>query len=107
VNKIYLESIDVKGCLLSKSFSIALRTILKLASRPSGVRPAPLPTVTAPTPMSVSQPQPETPQTPVVRPARRIASAQLMAGKREIIIEHGQDEYRLRITGSGKLILTK
>ncbi len=30
-----------------------------------------------------------------------------MAGKREIIIEHGQDEYRLRITGSGKLILTK
>jgi hemin uptake protein HemP len=38
---------------------------------------------------------------------RRIASECLMGGKREIIIEHGADEYRLRITGSGKLILTK
>jgi hemin uptake protein HemP len=38
---------------------------------------------------------------------RRIASERLMDGKREIIIEHGADEYRLRITGSGKLILTK
>ncbi len=30
-----------------------------------------------------------------------------MKGKREIIIQHGLEEYRLRITASGKLILTK
>ena len=47
------------------------------------------------------------PATPSGRSPRRIASAQLMAGNREIIIEHGDDEYRLRLTGSGKLILTK
>jgi hemin uptake protein HemP len=57
----------------------------------------------------VSAPQADARRSPSssVREARRIASEQLMAGKREIIIEHGQDEYRLRITGSGKLILTK
>jgi hemin uptake protein HemP len=37
----------------------------------------------------------------------RIASDQLMKGRREIIIQHGRDEYRLRITAAGKLILTK
>jgi hemin uptake protein HemP len=43
----------------------------------------------------------------VPQPVRRIASDRLMAGRREIIIEHGHDQYRLRVTGSGKLILTK
>ncbi len=38
---------------------------------------------------------------------RRVSSAQLMAGEQELVIEHGDDEYRLRITGKGKLILTK
>jgi hemin uptake protein HemP len=38
---------------------------------------------------------------------RRIASAELMAGRREIAILHDGQEYRLRITAAGKLILTK
>ena len=39
--------------------------------------------------------------------AARIASEQLMKGRREIIIQHGREEYRLRVTAAGKLILTK
>jgi hemin uptake protein HemP len=46
-------------------------------------------------------------QPPALPRGRRIASDRLMGGRREIIIEHGSDEYRLRVTGSGKLILTK
>ena len=34
-------------------------------------------------------------------------SEQLLAGKRESVIEHNGVEYRLRLTGQGKLILTK
>ena len=46
-------------------------------------------------------------EAPPGRGPRRIASEQLMAGRHEIIIAHGDDEYRLRLTGSGKLLLTK
>jgi len=41
------------------------------------------------------------------RVVARIASDQLMKGQREIIIQHGREEYRLRVTATGKLILTK
>lgn len=34
-------------------------------------------------------------------------SQQLFQGKREIVIEHNQERYRLLITKSGKLILNK
>ncbi len=37
----------------------------------------------------------------------RINSETLLAGQKEIIIEHAGDEYRLRKTRQGKLILTK
>ena len=37
----------------------------------------------------------------------RIASADLFAGCREIIISHNNQDYTLRITSNGKLILTK
>jgi hemin uptake protein HemP len=37
----------------------------------------------------------------------KIASDRLMNGRREIIIQHGPEQYRLRITGAGKLLLTK
>jgi len=47
------------------------------------------------------------PDTTQPRSIRRIASQQLMDGRREVIIEHGSEEYRLRLTGAGKLILTK
>ena len=36
-----------------------------------------------------------------------IDSATLMSGRRELIIRHGADTYRLRVTASNKLILTK
>ncbi len=41
------------------------------------------------------------PATPVVD------SIALMSGRRELIIRHGADNYRLRVTASNKLILTK
>jgi len=34
-------------------------------------------------------------------------SATLLRGHRELLISHGSQTYRLRITASGKLILTK
>lgn len=36
-----------------------------------------------------------------------VDSVELFAGRRELIIRHGTDAYRLRITASNKLILTK
>ena len=47
---------------------------------------------------------------PSPRPAgqmRRVKVSELLAGEREAILEHDGQEYRLRITASGKLILTK
>ena len=38
---------------------------------------------------------------------RIVDSTALMDGRREILIRHGDDLYRLRITASNKLILTK
>jgi hemin uptake protein HemP len=38
---------------------------------------------------------------------RRLKVSEIMDGEREAILEHGGQEYRLRITASGKLILTK
>ena len=37
----------------------------------------------------------------------RIDSRELFATEREIIISHGEDNYRLRLTSQNKLILTK
>jgi hemin uptake protein HemP len=39
--------------------------------------------------------------------AHRIDSRDLFAGRREIIIMHGSDTYRLRLTSQNRLILTK
>ncbi len=40
-------------------------------------------------------------------PKRRLTSGDLLAGRDEIIIEHAGQEYHLRHTRTGKLILTK
>lgn len=37
----------------------------------------------------------------------RVAVSELLAGGREAILVHGGQDYRLRITANGKLILTK
>lgn len=42
-----------------------------------------------------------------VERSRIIKSADLLGKAREIVIEHGREEYRLRHTSQGKLILTK
>ena len=41
------------------------------------------------------------------RPVRRVESAALFQLEREVVIVHRGQEYRLRITKSDKLILTK
>ena len=52
--------------------------------------------------------EPREGQVPPARPKpRRLKVSDLMAGEREAILEHGGQDYRLRITASGKLILTK
>jgi len=38
---------------------------------------------------------------------RAISSAHLFAGTRELVIKHANENYFLRITNQGKLILTK
>jgi hemin uptake protein HemP len=41
------------------------------------------------------------------QPAPRVTTDRLMRGYREIVVQHGCVDYRLRITATGKLILTK
>ncbi|MBR1124058.1 hemin uptake protein HemP [Bradyrhizobium lablabi] len=43
----------------------------------------------------------------VILNGNRIESRDLFAVEREIIIAHGEDTYRLRLTSQNKLILTK
>lgn len=52
------------------------------------------------------KPSPE-PLSNLDKTARRIKSEDLFEGRTEIIILHREEEYRLRITKSKKLILTK
>jgi hemin uptake protein HemP len=40
------------------------------------------------------------------RPAGRVASERLLGDRGELVIEHNGRDYRLRLTQSGKLILT-
>jgi hemin uptake protein HemP len=44
---------------------------------------------------------------PSASPVRRISSQRLLAGERELVIQHLGSEYHLRLTRNGKLILTK
>ncbi|HEY3964193.1 MAG TPA: hemin uptake protein HemP [Planctomycetaceae bacterium] len=44
---------------------------------------------------------------PSAAPPVTLRSEELLRGGREILIQHANDVYRLRITRNGKLILTK
>ncbi len=44
---------------------------------------------------------------PTAGAPRRLSSAELFAGTREVVIDHETEAYRLRWTSKGKLILTK
>ena len=43
----------------------------------------------------------------LVMSGNRLDSRELFASEREIIIAHGEENYRLRLTSQNKLILTK
>lgn len=43
----------------------------------------------------------------MTRPQRRIASETLLGGERTLVIQHQGEEYTLRLTRLGKLLLTK
>lgn len=53
-----------------------------------------------------SRPPPEPRQDGRADPPE-LPSETLLAGRREVLIRHGADRYRLRVTSSNKLILTK
>ncbi|MCB1875969.1 MAG: hemin uptake protein HemP [Chromatiales bacterium] len=53
-----------------------------------------------PSPQDLSIPRPE-----VV--TQCVPSEQLLAGRREVVIRHQGEDYRLRVTRQGKLLLTK
>jgi hemin uptake protein HemP len=55
----------------------------------------------APTPVSSSSPR------RIDMVSDRIDSRDLFIGTREVIIAHGSESYRLRLTAQNKLILTK
>ncbi|RDS82477.1 hemin uptake protein HemP [Dyella psychrodurans] len=61
--------------------------------------------------LTLSRPTPPpmlpTTDTVPVTPVRRISSQRLLAGERELVIQHLGSEYHLRLTRNGKLILTK
>jgi hemin uptake protein HemP len=45
---------------------------------------------------------------PVSKPdMSSVNSSDLLRGRHELLIHHGEEVYRLRLTGRGKLILTK
>jgi hemin uptake protein HemP len=44
---------------------------------------------------------------PAALPPLVLTSEEVFQGRREILIEHGGEMYRLRITSRGRLILTK
>ena len=49
--------------------------------------------------------KPEAPRS--TEPTPTVESRELLQGRRELAIRHGADTYRLRLTASNKLILTK
>jgi len=51
--------------------------------------------------------KPGAPEPEPAAPRRCVTSQELLKGDREIAIRHGGQEYRLQVTKSGKLILTK
>jgi hemin uptake protein HemP len=53
-----------------------------------------------------SDPNPP-PATDAAAAPRILSSETLLAGRRELIIQHGAEQYRLRLTASNKLILVK
>lgn len=64
-------------------------------------------TLSAPTRRSPLPTQDAPGDAPHASAIRRISSQRLLAGERELVIQHLGSEYHLRLTRNGKLILTK
>jgi hemin uptake protein HemP len=47
------------------------------------------------------------PVVPTPQPPDVVSAASLLRDRRELVIEHGGERYRLSLTRNGKLILTK
>ncbi len=58
-------------------------------------------------PVAVSTPDVRHSQSSVKRTVREIASSELLGGDTELVIRHGDELYRLKLTRNGKLILQK
>jgi hemin uptake protein HemP len=52
-------------------------------------------------------PAPPPPAKPNCSEPVSVSSEELLGGKRQIVIRHGRERYRLILTSSNKLILTK
>jgi hemin uptake protein HemP len=52
-------------------------------------------------------PPPRTPPPTQAADSRRLDSRALLGSRRELLIQHNGELYRLRLTRAGKLILTK
>jgi hemin uptake protein HemP len=50
---------------------------------------------------------PPAPASTVTLPQRSLRSEDILQGAREVLIQHGAEIYRLRLTKAGKLILNK
>ena len=57
-----------------------------------------------PAPSSCPEPRPEETEKPA---PPTVTSEQLLGGRRQLIIQHGDERYRLMLTRSNKLTLTK
>jgi hemin uptake protein HemP len=55
----------------------------------------------------IDQPPSQPPAPPAGQEPPVTSSEKLLAGGRELIIEHGTERYRLRLTSTNKLILVK
>jgi hemin uptake protein HemP len=55
---------------------------------------------------SSSRPEPRPEETEKAEPPT-VTSEQLLGGRRQLIIQHGDERYRLMLTRSNKLTLTK
>jgi hemin uptake protein HemP len=57
--------------------------------------------------MNSTLPPPPAAPTPDTAVPRIVTSEDLLAGKRELLIQHGTEQYRLRLTANNRLILVK
>jgi hemin uptake protein HemP len=57
--------------------------------------------------MQVPSPPDPKPEAPSNAEPRTVSSEELLGGRRQLIIQHGGERYRLLVTRSNKLILTK